>query len=250
MEKTPNKNFPPDTSFTLSTYITPIKKESKIDKYLINKNNNNENDLKNNENNYEEKKSCFVPFEGKNNFDIKKNLQNQFDNNSLKFFNSKDSKILNEKIFFEGKEIIISKSSQSNISNNSKKKENVPSQNTLINELDKKMFISQKNNFEKKKKYFNNNHNNINDDFIKSISFENKNSNLKKFKLFDEDLVGLNSNFNQLLFENNSIYNFSDSSDNEQIEISTKNSLEEIKKSIEMIKKDNFFNLVNNSKYL
>ena len=106
MEKTPNKNFPPDTSFTLSTYITPIKKESKIDKYLINKNNNNENDLKNNENNYEEKKSCFVPFEGKNNFDIKKNLQNQFDNNSLKFFNSKDSKTSIEKIFWKEKKLL------------------------------------------------------------------------------------------------------------------------------------------------
>ena len=250
MEKTPNKNFIPDTSFTLSTYMTPIKKESKIDKNLFNKNNNIENNLKFNENNYEEKKCCFVPFEGKNNFDFKKNLQNQFDNISLKFFNSKDSKTSIEKIFLEGKEIIISKSSQSNISNNSKKKENVPSQNTLINELDKKMFISQKNNFEKKKKYFNNNHNNINDDLIKSISFENKNKNIKNFKLFDEDLVGLNSNFNQLLFENNSIYNLSDSSDNEQIELATKNSFEEIKKSIEMIKKDNFYNLVNNSKYL
>ena len=50
-------------------------------------------------------------------------LQNQFDNISLKFFNSKDSKTSIEKIFLEGKEIIISKSSQSNISNNSKRKQ-------------------------------------------------------------------------------------------------------------------------------
>ena len=121
----------------------------------------------------------------------------------------------------------------------------------MINELDKKMFISQKNNFKKKKK-FNNNYNNLNENFIKSITFETKNNNLKKFKLFDEDLVGLNSNFNQLLDEINTIYNNTDSSDNEQIDLSTKNSFEEIKKSIDMIKKDsnNFFSLVNNSKYL
>jgi len=249
MENTPHKNFHLDTSFTLSTYMTPIKNESKINKYLINNKNNIENNIKNNEINFQEKKSCF---EGKNNFGIIKNLQNQFDNNSLDLFNNKDLITSNEKIFFEGKEIIISKSSQSTISNNnSKKKENNPSQNTLINELDKKMFISQKNNFKKKKK-FNNNYNNLNENFIKSITFETKNNNLKKFKLFDEDLVGLNSNFNQLLDEINTIYNNTDSSDNEQIDLSTKNSFEEIKKSIDMIKKDsnNFFSLVNNSKYL
>jgi len=247
MENTPNKNFHLDTSFTLSTYMTPIKNESKINKYLFNNKNNIENNIKNNEINFQEK-SCL---EGKNNSGIIKNLQNQFDNNSLNVFNNKDLITSNEKIFFEGKEIIISKSSQSNISNNSKKKENIPSQNTLINELDKKMFISQKNNFKKKKK-FNNNYNNFSDDLIKSITFENKNSELKKFKLFDEDLVGLNTNFNQLLYEKNTIYNNTDSSDNEQIELSTKNSLEEIKKSIDMIKKEsnNFFSLVNNSKYL
>jgi len=249
MEKTPNKNFLPDNSFTLSTYITPLKNESKINKYIIDgKKNNIDNNLKNSS----LEKKLFISLNKKDNNSIKKNLQYQYDIYPKNYFNKSISKSSNDKIFFEGKEIIISKSSQSNISNNSKKNENVPSQNTLINELDKKMFISQKNNFEKKKKYFNNNNKNEYHNIIKSITFEGKQNDLKNFKLFDEDLVGLNSNFNQLLIDKNTIYNYSDSSDNEQIELSTKNTLEDIKKSIDLIKKDerNFFNLVNNTKYL